>query len=335
MNYQEIIKNITARKFAPIYFLMGEEAYYIDKVSDLLEDSVLSEEEKAFNQMVMYGKDVDIEQIITAARRYPMMAPYQVLFVKEAQEIRKIETLAAYAEKPTPTTILVICYRGKSLDGRTALMKTLKKNHVVLESKALYENQVQPWISSELKQAGYSIEPKANAMLVEFLGTDLSKISNELQKLQLVISKGSTITAADIERNIGISKDYNNFELTNAMSSRDGAKALRIVKYFEKNPSANPFVLTLMVLYGFYSKLLLYHYEAKKMRENELATRLKVHPYFLKEYRTAASKYSVKQTVEILGLLRVYDMKSKGVDNSSVPDGQLLKELVFKIFYTR
>ncbi len=333
MTFEQIYSEIQQKKYRPIYFLMGDEGYFIDKISDALEQNVLAEDEKAFNQQVMYGKDVEIGEVMTAAKRYPMMVPYQVLIIKEAQHIRNIEQLALYVENPLNTTILVICYRGKTLDKRKSLAKKLSKSHVLFESKKLYDNQMLPWINARLKEKGYGIEAKAGMMLVEYLGTDLAKISNELTKLQLILPKGTKITPQHIEENIGISKDYNNFELQNALGQRNIAKTLQIVRYFEDNPKDNPFVVTISVLYNFFSKLLLFHYIAKGMDERSLAQKLGVHPFFLKDYRMAASKYSIKQAVEAISLLRVYDMKSKGVDNLSTSEGQLLHELVFKILY--
>lgn len=333
MSFEKIYGDIQQKNYRSIYFLMGEEGYFIDKISDAIENGVLTEEEKAFNQLVMYGKDVEIGEVITAAKRYPMMAPYQVLIVKEAQHIRNIEELALYADSPLQSTILVICYRGKTLDKRKSLAKKLAKSQVLFESKRLYDNQIIPWINARLRERNYSIEAKAGIMLVEYLGTDLSKINNELTKLQLVLPKGTKITPTHVEENIGISKDFNNFELQNAIGRRDIAKALQIVRYFEANPKDNPFVVTLSVLYSFFSKLLLFHYVAKGMDERSLAQRLSVHPFFLKEYRAATQKYTIKQVVEAISLLRTYDMKSKGVDNLSTSEGQLLHELVFKILY--
>lgn len=333
MSFEQIYNDIKLKNYRPIYFLMGDEGYFIDKISDAIEEGVLTEEEKAFNQLILYGKDVEMGEVITAAKRYPMMAPYQVLIVKEAQHIRNIEDLAIYAENPLESTILVVCYRGKTLDKRKSLAKKLSKSHILFESKKLYDNQVLPWINTKLKEDNYSIEPKAAIMLVEYLGTDLSKINNELQKLQIILPKGSKITSDDIEQNIGISKDFNNFELQNAIGKRDIAKVLQIVRYFEANPKDNPFVVTLSVLYGYFSKLLLYHYIYKSMNENALAQKLGVHPFFLKDYRVAAQNYTIRETVEAISLLRIYDMKSKGVDNISTSEGQLLHELMFKILY--
>lgn len=333
MSFEKIYGDIKQRNYRSIYFLMGEEGYFIDKISNAIEEEVLAEEEKAFNQLVLYGKDVEIGEVITAAKRYPMMAPYQVLIVKEAQHIRDIEQLALYAENPLQSTILVICYRGKTLDKRKALSKKLSKSQILFESKRLYDNQIIPWINGRLKEENYSIEAKAAIMLVEYLGADLSKVNNELSKLQLVLARGTKITPTHIEENIGISKDFNNFELQNAIGRRDIDKTLRIVRYFESNPKENPFVVTLSVLYSFFSKLFLFHYVAKGMDERTLSQKLGVHPFFLKEYRAAAQKYSIKHVVAAISLLRIYDMKSKGVDNISTSEGQLLHELVFKILY--
>lgn len=333
MSFEQIYGDIQRKKYCAIYFLMGEEGYFIDKIADAIEDGVLTEEEKAFNQIVMYGKDVEVGDVITAAKRYPMMASYQVLIVKEAQHIRNIEELALYVDNPLPTTILVVCYRGKTLDKRKSLAKKLAKSQVLFESKRLYDNQMLPWINARLREDNYSIEAKAGIMLVEYLGTNLSKINNELTKLRLVLPRGTKITPMHIEENIGISKDFNNFELQNAIGQRDIVKTLQIVRYFEANPKDNPFVVTLSILYSFFSKLLLYHYISKGLDERSLAQKLGVHPFFLKEYRTAAQKYTIKQAVSAISLLRIYDMKSKGVDNLSTSEGQLLHELVFKILY--
>ena len=256
----KIVDDIASGRTKPIYFLMGEEACYIDKISDYIENNVLREEEKEFNQMVLYGRDVEIEDIIANAKRYPMMADKQVLIIKEAQDLsRVIEKLTPYVENPLMTTVLVICYKYKTLDKRKKLSKAVSKTGCLFESKKLYENQVGGWISTELKDRGYQIEPKANIMLVEFLGNDLSKINNELSKLTLILKKGSTITAVDIEKNIGISKDFNNFELQNAIGSKKIIKANRIIMYFAQNPKSNPLVLTISLLNNYFTRLLSYH----------------------------------------------------------------------------
>lgn len=249
----KIVNDIKIGNIKPIYFLMGEEPYYIDKLSDFIEENVLAEDEKGFNQTVLYGRDVTIEDIIGTAKRYPMMAERQVVIVKEAQDLSKtIDKLESYAENPMLSTVLVICYKYKTLDKRKKVTKELTKSGIVYESKKLYENQVGEWIKRVLQGKNYGIEPKASAMLVEFLGTDLSKINNELEKLQIILPKGSTITPKDIEENIGFSKDFNNFELINALGSKNQLKAYQIVNYFAENEKANPLVVTTGTVFGFF-----------------------------------------------------------------------------------
>jgi len=257
---KQLVSDIKNGNIKPIYFLMGEEAYYIDKISDFIEDTVLAEEEKGFNQMVLYGRDVSIDDIVSNAKRFPMMAERQVVIVKEAQDLsRTIEKLATYASNPQPSTVLVVNYKYKKIDKRKALYKAIKKSGVVYESKKLYENQVADWIRRTLSGKDYTITPKAAQMLVEFLGTDLSKINNELEKLQLIIAKGTQITPEHIEENIGISKDYNNFELRKAVGELNVVKAHRIVNYFGENPKDNPMVVTVALLFNFFSQLLHLH----------------------------------------------------------------------------
>lgn len=336
MNFEQIIDTIKARKFFPIYFLFGEEGYFIDQISDLLEQTILTDEEKAFNQLVMYGRDVTVSDIISTAKRFPMMSPYQVLIVKEAQDISKIEEIELYLEQPMQTTILVFCYR-KSLDKRRSYVKKLSKGSAILfESKKLYENQMPEWIKTQLGKAGYGIEPKATMLLVEFLGTNLSKVINELNKLQIVLPKGTMITPEHIERNIGISKDFNVFELQKALGNRDLVKIIQIVKYFESNPKDNPIQATIAMLFGYFSKIYLLHFLTKKqLPDSEIAKQLKIGIYFLKEYKETMKNFNLKQTVEAISLLRSYDLKSKGVGNISTSGGQLLQEMLYKILYTK
>ena len=328
---KQLVADIKNGNLKPIYFLMGEEPYYIDKISDFIEDNVLSEEEKGFNQMVLYGRDVTIEDIVSNAKRYPMMAERQVVIVKEAQDLsRTIEKLVGYAENPQPTTVLVINFKYKKIDKRKALYKSLKKDNVVFESKKLYENQVAEWIRRTLSPKGYSISPKAAQMLVEFLGTDLSKINNELEKLQLIIKKETQITPELIEENIGISKDYNNFELRKAIGDRDHLKAYKIVNYFADNPKDNPMVVTVSLLFSFFSQLL--HLQGLHDKSpRAVASSLKVNPYFVNEYLTAARNYPMKKVSSVISTLREFDVKSKGVGANAIPQGDLLKELMVKI----
>lgn len=311
---------------------MGEEPYYIDKLTDYIEENILSEDEKGFNQMVLYGKDVSIEDVISNAKRYPMMADRQVVIVKEAQELsRTIDRLESYAENPQPTTVLVFAYKYKTLDKRKKVTKVLDKAGVVFESKKLYENQVADWIKRILAGKKYGIEPKAAAMLVEFLGTDLSKINNELEKLTIILPEGSTITPKDIEENIGISKDYNVFEFRKAIGERDQLKAYRIADYFAQNPKDNPLVMTTGLVFGFFSQLLQYHGLKDKSQSN-VARALRINPYFVKDYDIAVRNYPMKKVSAIVAALRDVDVKSKGVGANNIPTADLLKEMLVKIF---
>ncbi len=313
---------------------MGEEAYYIDKIASFIENNILKEEERGFNQMTIYGRNASIDEIISNAKRFPMMAERQVIIVKEAQDLsRTIEKLVSYVENPQPTTVLVICYKYKKLDARKKLAKTIKKKGFVLfESKKLYENQVSDWIRKVLAGKKFNIEPKAVQMLVEFLGTDLSKIANELDKLSLVLSKESVISPDDIERNIGISKDFNNFELRKAISNKQVVKANQIINYFKENPKANPLVVTISLLNDLFTKLLLLHGLKDKSQTN-VARKLSVSPYFVKEYYDASHNYPMRKVSQIITLLHEADMKSKGVGATMFSKDDILKELLFKIMH--
>lgn len=328
----KIVNEIKQGNIKPIYFFMGEEPYYIDRLTEYIENNILTEEEKGFNQMVLYGKDVTIEDVISNAKRYPMMADRQVVIVKEAQELaRTIEKLESYAENPQPTTVLVFAYKYKTLDKRKKVTKLLEKKGVVYESKKMYDNQVGDWIKRVLSGKGYTIEPKAAAMLVEFLGTDLSKINNELEKLMIILPQGSTITAHVIEENIGISKDYNVFELRKAIGERDQLKAYKIADYFSQNPKDNPLVMTVGLVFGFFSQLLQYH-GLKDRNPSNVAKILKVNPYFVKDYDIALRNYPMKKVSAIVATLRDVDVKSKGVGANAISQADLLKEMLVKIF---
>lgn len=332
-DFEKIMSDLQKRVFHPVYFLMGEEPYYIDKISDYIEKNALEEAEKSFNLTVVYGLDTDMANIINAAKRYPMMSEYQVVIVKEAQNIKNIDNLVYYVQAPLKSTILVINYKYKKLDKRTKFYTTLSKNATVFESKKLYDNQIPDWISGYLKQNGLVIQPEAAVLLSEYLGNDLNKIVNELEKLKISIPENEKkINTLHIERNIGISKDFNNFELQNALINKDVLKANRIINYFGKNPKSNPMVLTITWLYYFFSRVLIYHSLKDKSRNN-IAAALKINHYFIKDYQHAAASYSFKKTKNIISLLRKYDLKSKGVGNVSSPEGELLKELVYKILH--
>jgi len=329
----KIVSDIKSGNIKPVYFLMGNEPYYIDKISEFIEENILSEEEKGFNQQVLYGRDVTIEQISDNAKRFPMMAERLVIVVKEAQDLsRSIEKLVTYVENPQPSTVLVICYKYKTIDKRKKLYKALQRSGVVYESKKLYENQIGEWIRRVLSGKKYLIESKAAVMLVEFLGDDLSKISNELDKLMVVLPEGSTITANHIEENIGISKDYNNFELRKAVGERNVYKANMIINYFAKNQKANPIIVTISLLNSLFTQLLTYHSLSDKSK-NSVARALKVNPFFVSDYITAAKNYPMRKVSQIIAYLREADVKSKGVGANALPSGDILKELLFKIIH--
>lgn len=329
---RNIVADIKNGNIKPIYFLMGEEPYYIDKISDYIEAHVLADSEKGFNQQVMYGRDVTIEDIVGAAKRYPMMAERQVLIIKEAQDLsRNIEKLLSYAENPQPTTVLVLNYKYKKLDKRKKLHKVIAKTGCIFESKKLYENQVSDWIRKVLSENNYKIEPKASLMLVEFLGTDLSKISNELAKLKLVLSEGTIISDTHIEENIGISKDFNNFELRKAVGEKQIVKANRIIKYFGENPKNNPLIMTISLLNGYFTQLLLFH-GLKDKSKSAVARNLGVNPYFVDEYFVAARNYPMRKVAQVIAFLRDADVKSKGVGANQTNE-DILKELLFKILH--
>lgn len=328
----KIVNDIKAGNIKPIYFLMGEEPYYIDKLTEYMEANLLAEEEKGFNQTILYGRDVSIEDVVSTAKRYPMMAERQVVVVREAQELsRTIDKLESYAENPMPTTVLIFAYKYKTLDKRKKVTKVLAKNGLVYESKKLYENQVGDWLKRVLAGKKLNIEPKAAAMLVDFLGTDLSKIANELDKLAIILPKGSTITPEIIEENIGFSKDFNVFELRKAIGEKNQKKAYQIAQYFADNPKDNPLVLTVGQTFGFFIQLLKYH-GLKDRNPKNVASALGINPFFVKEYDVAIKNYPMKKVSAIVGTLRDIDVKSKGVGASSLGSGDLMKEMLAKIF---
>lgn len=334
MTAAEIIKDIKNRKFRPIYLLHGEESYYIDLIADALESSVLSEAEKGFNQTIFYGKDTDAVNVLNAAKRFPMMSDYQLILVKEAQDLKfdKIaDQFQAYCEKPLQSTILVICHKYGKYDKRKKAYKLMEKNGVVFESAAIYENKVPAWIEDFVKAKNYHINPKASLLLAEYLGNDLSKVANELEKLMLNIAQGQEIGTKEIQENIGISKEFNVFELQNALARRDVLKANQIINYFEANPKANPIVLVMGNLYTYFSKILKYHYLQDK---SQAARELGVNPYFVKDYEAAARNYSWQKVFQVISVLREYDLKSKGVDSTgNTEHGDLMREMVWKIIH--
>jgi DNA polymerase III subunit delta len=333
VTYEEIISDLKNRIFKPVYFLAGEEPYYIDLITEYIQEKILPESEKAFNQIILYGDDTNIAAIIDTARRFPMMASHQVLIIKEAQSLKKLEDLIIYLEKPLLSTILVFSYKYNSIDKRTKLYKTLETHGVYFESPRVRDYLIPAWIERYLMVKGIKTDPSASAMLTEYLGTDLHKIVNELDKLIITLPAGKPfITTVLIEKNIGISKDYNNFELQKAIGEKNILKANMIVHYFADNPKDNPITLTIASLFGFFSKLLTFHYLTDKSKNNVAAV-LKVNPFFVREYENSASKYNVPKTMQIISLLRTYDMKSKGFGDPATEPGDLLKELVFRILH--
>lgn len=329
MTFEAIMSDLKAGKYKPVYFLMGEEPFFIDLITDHLAEYVLTAEERSFNQLVLYGRDTDMKTIVSSARRYPMMASRQVIIVREAQQLKNLEGLESYMGALMPSTVLVFAYKYKKLDKRTKLAKLLAEKSVLLESDKLREDKVPAWIMNYLKERDYRADQKTASLLVDFLGNDLGKIGNELDKLMLVMPPGSKeITAELIEKNIGISKDYNTFELTRALATGDLVKSGRIVRYFAANPKNNPFILTIASLFYYFTKVLLYHGLADKSREN-VARELGINPFFAGEYVQAANQFPLAKTRMIISWLREYDLKSKG--GSMASEGDLLRELIFKI----
>lgn len=342
MTAAEIIKEIKSRKFRPLYLFHGEESYYIDKLCDLIEGAVLNESEKSFNQTILYGRDTDVISVLNTAKRFPMMADHQLLIVKEAQDMKWAkeadsskapDPLLSYLENPLKSTVLVFCYKHGKFDKRKKTYKAIEKNGLVFESATIYENKVPAWIEDFVREHAYRINPRAAALIAEYLGNDLSRIANELEKLMLNIEKGTEIGIDQVQKNIGISKEYNVFELQDALAKKDVLKANRIVNYFGSNPKANPIQMVLGALNTWFTKILKYHYISDRSPQN-LAKELGVNPYFVKDYELAAKSFHTSKTFEIIGYLRQYDLRTKGVDSSAnTSDQDLLKELVFKILH--
>lgn len=328
--WEDIIKDLRNKVYHPVYFLMGDEPFFIDVISRYIEDHVLTEDEKNFNQSILYGRDTDVPTIVATAKRFPMMSEYQVVIVKEAQNIRDIENLESYIKNPLKSTLLVICYRNKTVDRRKTFGKQLEKTGVVLDAKKMYDDKLPAWISDYVKRKGYAIAPPAAQMLADYLGNDLAKIVNEISKIFISLPKGGEISLKLIEQNIGISKDFNVFELQKALGSKDSFKAYQIARYFGENPNANPMVVTLSVIANFFTKLLMYHALDNK-NSTHVASELGVNAFFVADYQKAAAKYPPMKIHQIFALLSEYDLKSKGVDNVNTSHGELLRELVFKI----
>ncbi|MCC8153814.1 MAG: DNA polymerase III subunit delta [Tannerellaceae bacterium] len=335
ISFEAICRDIKKRNFAPVYILMGEEPYFIDRITNLLMDSVLNETEKDFNQIILYGADTDAAQILNAARRFPMMAEYQLVVVREAQQIRNIDQLSHYVKNPLQSTILVINYKYKTLDRRKALAAAAEKNGIVFESKKVPDYKMAGFVTSMLQERSVTIEPKAVQMLSDFLGNDLNRLVKELDKLIILLPENGLkrITPDLVEENIGISKEYNNYELIKALVLKDVLKSNRIIQYFEKNPKNNPIQATLPVIFNYFSNLLIAFY-SKDRSENGLMTALGFRsPYQVKDYLAGLRNFSAMKVFTLISEIRQTDARAKGVENSSVSDAELLKELVYKILH--
>ena len=335
ITFDSLKKDISNRNFAPIYLLMGDEAYFIDKLTELLSEKVLTETEKDFNMLTFYGVDSDVNNIIATARRFPMMAEYQLIVVKEAQELNKFELLDSYAKNPMKTTVLVINYKHGSVDKRKAVIKNIEKNGgVVFESKKWYENQIPTFIKSYFSEKTIKIDEKSAQMITDFVGNDISKLIQQLQKLEVSLPEDSnTITSELIEKNVGVSKDYNNFELLKAIAEKNILKANTIVDYFGKNQKDNPNIVTLSVLFNYFSNLLECFWLPQKSEQNVMSALNLKSSFFARDYMSGLRNYNAAKVMDIISYLRIFDSKSKGIDNISASPGDLLKELVYKIMH--
>ena len=332
VSFDNLLAGLKNQIYYPVYLLHGEEPYFIDIISDYIEQNVLSDLEKEFNQTIVYGKDSEVHTLISYAKRFPMMANYQVMIVKEAQDLEKIEDFQPYLEKPLASTILVLCYKYIKYDRRKIFYKAIEKHGLAFESPRMYDNKIPDWINEYLRKRKYTITPKAAALLTEFLGADLGKIVNEIQKLLINIPAGAEINEEYVEKNIGISKDFNVFELQKALAKKEVGKANQIILHFAGNLRENPLVKVIPILSGYFTKVLSYHYLPDKSK-NSVASALGIHPFFVSDYQQAARNFPVGKLISVISYLREYDLKAKGVENTSAGDGELMKELIFKILH--
>lgn len=332
---KQLIDSLKNGKHLPVYLLTGEENYYIDILSDYFEKQVIDESFRDFDMSVVYGRDVTMLSVISLAQQFPMMSPNRLVLVKEAQDInpKEWELLPKYLESPQPQTILVFCYRHKKLDKRTSAYKAIDKVGGISEHAKLRDYQVSDWIGSYVNQNGYSITQRGSVLIAEHIGNDLGKISNELAKVFISLQPGDTINEDIIERNIGISKEYNVFELQDAIGRRDVVKCNRIINHFAANPKDNPIQLVLPTLYNYFIKVMIYH-QLEDKSQKSVASALKIHPYFVSGFSTAANNYSLGKLASCISYLNEADLRCKGIRSSNtVTDGELLKELIFKIIH--
>ncbi len=333
LSYNQLMSDLRDGKYKNIYLLAGEEAFYIDKLTDYFQDNVLDESQREFDLTLVYGKDTNMVNVVNLAKRYPMMSPYQVVIVKEAQQIKDWDNLQFYLKNPLKSTILVFAYKYGVPDKRRKWFLELENQGVFFASNKLRDYELGKWISEYTKSKNVNVDEKAVAMLADFLGTDLSKIVNELDKLLITLPKDQRkITPEHIEKNIGISKDFNVFELQAALINRDTLKANRIINYFSANKKNNPMVVVLTQLFNFFSNVMLYHYLADKS-DSAVASELKINPYFVKDYSRAAKTFGARKTMDIIGFIRETDARGKGIDSNGVEDGELMKELVYRILH--
>ena len=336
VTFASIMRDLKERRFAPVYYLMGEESYYIDQISDYIAEHVLQPEERDFNQTVLFGSDVTASQVADAARRYPMMAERQVVIVKEAQNIRNTDALEKYMKQPSATTILVICHKNGKIDGRKReYVKSIQQAGVLFESKKLYDRELPPFIESYLRERQVSIDPKSTQLIAESIGSDLSRLTSELDKLLISLpAVDRRVTPQVVEEQIGVSKDFNGFELRDAIVNRNIFKANQIINYFDKNPKAGSIYSFLPLLFNYFQNLMLAYYCPQRQSQEAVAAWLEMRsPWAAKDYMTGMRNYSGMKVMQIIGKLREIDAKSKGLDNPNTPPGELMKELIFYILH--
>ena len=335
VTFQTIMQDLKNRSFAPFYLLMGDESYYIDSISDYIASHVLSPEECDFNQTICFGSDVTAVQVADMARRYPMMAEYQVIIVKEAQNIRSLEALEKYLKNPVKSTILVWCHKNGKIDARKKVLGLAQSVGVVFESKKLRDYQLPDFIQNYLKSKKISIDPKSCQMIADYIGADLSRIVSELDKILIYLPEDDRrITPEVVEKEVGVSKDFNAFELRNAIVSKDVFKANQIIKYFDNNPKAGSLYSFLPLLFSFFQNLMIVHYTPNKSSEQDIARALDLKSAWgSKDFITGLRNYSARKTMEIISKIREVDGKSKGLDNPNTGAGELMKELIFFILH--
>jgi DNA polymerase-3 subunit delta len=330
MSAEKIIADWKKGNFKPIYWLEGDEPFFIDQVVHYAEHKILPEAEASFNLSIFYGKDADWSSVVNACMRYPMFADKQVVILKEAQQMRDIEKLESYIDNPLASTIFVVSYKEKKVDGRSKLAKTLKSKGEMLSTKKMYDSQLPEWVNQMVASNQLSIAPKALHLLVDHIGNDLSRLQNEVEKLAVNLAGRKNITEDDIEKYIGVSKDFNVFELQDALGKRDLAKTIRIIHYFEANPKAAPIQMILPALYNYFSKVFML-YSLPNITEQSAAAALGVNPFFVKEYIATARRYDYEGIEKVLLLLHQYNLRSIGVNDAGTSDAGLLKELAVKM----